>query len=419
MTGQDLERRHDLRRRLRRLGLVRGVKNLLTPSPRRRVAIESLIEGHFHQTSHGHCFVTTATFPANHHHGDLPLSDFLALSPQVTATIGNDPALAATDLRQAVFLDTETTGLSGGTGTMAFLVGLGFFEEERFHLLQVFLRDPGDEPAMIHLLADLLPQFAALVTFNGRGFDVPILETRFILARQPFPLTTTPHLDLLGPARRLWRMRLPSCSLGTLEQEVLGVQRDQADVASGVIPYIYRDYLRTGDAREIVRILYHNRVDVLSLVTLAVRLSRAFAAPWKDPTLTSADFYALARWYREAGGEAERALRTALAASLPHDLRQRALRELALLLKRERRRGEAVEWWQQLAAESPADVLAAVELAKTFEWHISRLALAAGWTRLALARVERWPAGAQREQARGEIRHRLKRLRRKRAKGRN
>jgi uncharacterized protein YprB with RNaseH-like and TPR domain len=412
MSKHDLHRRHDLRRRLRRLGVVKGIQDLEAPSARRRVAIESLVEGDFHETPRGQCFVAQKSLPPTYHHGDLPLEAFLSLRPQIAAAIADEPGLAQIDLQGALFLDTETTGLSAGTGTMAFLVGLGFFQDDQFHLWQVFLRDPGDEPAMIHLLADLLPGFEALVTFNGRGFDVPILETRFILDRRSFPLTATPHLDLLGPARRLWRMRLKSCALGALEREVLGLQRDQADVPSGIIPTIYRDYLRTGDAREISRVLYHNQVDVLSMVTLAARLGRAFADPWEDAALTEADFYALSRWYEERE-RTEQALRRALAGNLPPELRQRALRDLALIFRRADRRDRAFEWWQQLAVEDPGGVLAPVELAKTFEWHIVRLDLAIEWTQLALARAERWPPGPDRQRQLAELRHRLERLERK------
>jgi uncharacterized protein YprB with RNaseH-like and TPR domain len=414
--------REDLRRRLRELGVVQGVHELATLPPRRRVAIEDLVPGRFHTTSHGQCFVVEAAYPLDHSHGDLPLSSFLGLSPEVAARVARDDALTSVDLRRVCFLDTETTGLSGGTGTMAFVVGLGFFTEESFQLHQYFLRDPGDEPAMIESLAELLPEFEALASFNGRAFDVPILENRFILARVPPPTTGMPHLDLLHPSRRLWHYRLPSCALGALERGVLGVLREQDDVPGGVIPYLYRDYLRTGDAREMKRVLYHNEVDVLSLVTLAARLCRVFADPWaeaeleRDERLNGAEFYGLGRWYAAEGkpAETERAYRTAMAqADFAPDLRARILRDLGYFLKRANRRGEAFAYWQQLALEATGDVLAHIELAKYFEWHVEDLSLATGWTRAALAQVEGWPAGQRRETALAELHHRLARLERK------
>ena len=413
MAKRDQDSRDELSRRLRRLGLVRGKRALSTPSPRRRVAIESLVDGIFHETPHGRCFVARSDFTVDHPQGDLPLGSFLDISPDVLATIGGEPALQSVDLTKAVFLDTETTGLSGGTGTMAFVVGLGFFEKDGFQLHQVFMRDPGDEPSMVHLLEELLAQFTALVTFNGRAFDVPILETRFTLSRRRSPLSGMPHLDLLPPARRMWRLSLPSCALGVLEQEVLGIRRDQADVPSGEIPQIYRDYLRTGDARDVSRILYHNQVDILSLVVLAARLGRIFESPWDEPDLSGTEYYSLARWHDRLGGEVEPTLRIALSKGVPTDLRPRVLHDLAALLKRKGRRGEALEWWQQLALESELEIDALVELAKTFEWHLANLPLAVGWTQVALKRTGLWRAGPRRAQALAELEHRLKRLQRK------
>lgn len=402
--------REVLRRKLRRLGVVRGT-DALPPSSRRRVAIESVTEGEFYETPAGRCFVATHTFPTEHRHGDLPLGAFLDLDPRVLAALGSEPALAEVDPSAAVFLDTETTGLSGGTGTMAFLVGIGYFDHGRFRVLQAFLRDPGDEPAMVDWLAERLSAFQMVVTFNGRGFDLPILENRFILARRPFPLADTPHLDLLPASRRVWRWRLTSCALGTLEREVLGVERDQADIPSGVIPHVYRDYLRTGDAREIPRILYHNRMDVMSLTGLATRLAQALSDPLGQDWLEGPDLYAIA-WWPESDTGAEPILRAALSTGLPQHMRLRALKGLALLLKRQRRWSEAIEWWQQLAVENPNSVTAAVELAKIFEWRIPRPDLAMGWARLAQARASRLQEG-RRERALDELTHRLARLVRK------
>jgi hypothetical protein len=199
--------------------------------------------------------------------------------------------------------------------------------------------------------------------------------------------------------------------------------REQDDVPSGIIPFLYRDYLRTGDAREMQRVLYHNVVDILSLVTLATRLYHTFADPWSDPGLSSAEFFGLGRWYANEGrlAETERAYRMALQLwseqagnTYPSpDLRSRILDELGNLLKRAERRAEAFGYWQQLALESRSDVGAHVELAKHYEWHASNLPLAAGWTRAALAQVKDWPLGPHRSAVTAELRHRLARLERK------
>lgn len=401
----------DLRERLRRLGVVRGMRRL-PPSPRRPVAVESVLPGRFYETPAGRCWLARTEYPAGHAHGRLLLQSFLSLPADILAVIGGDPSLAAVLPSQALFLDTETTGLSGGTGTMAFLVGLGFFEEDRFVVLQAFLRDPGDEPAMIGFLEEFLPRFRWLVTFNGRGFDVPILQNRFILARRPFPLDGAPHLDLLPLARRLWRERLVSCALTALERDVLGVVRDQADIPSGVIPLVYRDYLRTGDAREIPRILYHNRMDILSMPVLTAYLGQVFADP-ESVGLSGEELGALALWYGETGRDAEQLLRAALRRTPRGERRARWLTELALAVKRRGEWGRSVEWWQQLALEASDRVGPAVELAKVYEWHLARPDLALGWAREALRRAENLPPGPHREQEMAAVRHRLRRLERR------
>ena len=413
--------RDDMRQRLRELGVVKGVRELVTLSPQRRLAIEDLVPGHFHTTSRGQCFIAETTYPPDHRHGALSLSTFLDLPVEVLARVAQDGRLASADRRRVCFLDTETTGLSGGTGTMAFVVGLGFFTDDGFHLRQHFLRDPGDEPAMVEALAELVPHFEALVSFNGRAFDLPILENRFILARTRPLAAGMPHLDLLPPARRLWHLHLSSCALSALEPAVLGVSREQDDIPSGIIPYLYRDYLRTGDAREMKRVLYHNGIDILSMVTLAARLCRAFADPWSEGAdgsharLSGAEFLALGHWYAAEGrlAEAERAYRAALETGLAPDLRANGLRTLGATFKRAGRWSGACACWQQLALEEQGDVLAHVELAKYFEWHVGDLLLAAGWTRAALAQVEQWPPGLRHDTLLTELHHRLARLERK------
>lgn len=415
--------RDDLRRRLRQLGVVKGTRGLANLPSRPAVAIEDVTSGRYYTTSHGRCFIVEESYAGEHRHGNLPLSSYLALSPEEIVRAVQDDALSHIDWKKACFIDTETTGLSGGTGTMAFVVGIGFFEDEQFQVQQYFLRDPGDEPAMVEALAERLPEFDVLVSFNGRAFDVPILENRFILARMPPPTGAMAHLDLLPLARSLWRYALPSCSLGTIEQEVLGVRREQADVPGGEIPYLYRDYLRTGDARDMKRVLYHNVIDVLSMVTLAARLCRRLVSPWDEIDLKGPEFYALARRATKQGAreKAEQAYRSALEGDLDLELRLRTLRSLALLLKREDRRDEAYAYWQQMALETDPSsrdfVRAHVELAIYFEWHVEDLERAAEWTESAIAAVETWRSGYRRREQLEELRHRLDRLRRKMAAG--
>lgn len=399
------ERRRDLHRRLSRLGRVPR------PSPMAPPARPASLPGVERLTPLGPAFLREETYPRGHLHGGRPLESVLAFPPDLVADLAGAPA-SPTGL---VYLDTETTGLAGGAGTLVFLVGVGWFEAEGFRLRQYFLRDPAEEPAMLHALLDDLAAAEGVVTFNGRAFDLPLLEMRFTIGlRRPAAWQPRSHLDLLPPARRLWRRALPDCRLGTLEAHVLGVHRSEADVPGEEIPGIYLDYLRTGDTRDIERVMYHNAVDVLSLVGLAAEVLSRHAAT--DPgRLTGAEALALARWHERAGraDPAEAAYRVA-SADRAREVQVEALRHYAAYLKRQRRYLEAVEAWQAWHALAPEDPRPCVELAKAFEWHLGDLAQAEAWARRGLVCLSHWPPGWRRERLWGELEHRLRRLERKR-----
>ncbi|MGH2593861.1 MAG: ribonuclease H-like domain-containing protein [Anaerolineae bacterium] len=429
----------DLRDKLRRLGVHKGAAKI-QPQPRRRSrasALESLIDGRLIDTPHGPTFLHEETYAADHPHGGHALGDVLSLSPAIAAQIGNDPALEKIDLSRVVFLDTETTGLAGGAGTLAFLVGIGTFQpptsnlqlptsnsnsNSNFHLHQFFLRSPGEEPAMLHALADLLDSFDAVISFNGRGFDMPLLQSRFTLARMRPRILRAPHLDLLMPARRVWRGRLPSCALSSLERHVLSVQRDQADVPGFLIPEMYLHYVRSGDASEMPRVMYHNAIDILSMVSLSTRLITLFA-PLQSPPLAgrpepdAGDWLALGKWYDDLGRatDAESALRACLVAQPDRVTWTSALHRLGYLLKRLDRREEAARVWEALSeSETWEGVEACIELAKHYEWREVNPGRASAWTREAIAIAQMLPDSYARDRLAAELTHRMERLERKR-----
>jgi tetratricopeptide (TPR) repeat protein len=313
------------------------------------------------------------------------------------------------------FVDTETTGLAGGTGTYAFLVGVGVFEGETFAIHQFFMRDFHEEPAQLHALGELLDGLEAVVSFNGKSFDMPLLETRFLMARQPPRLHGAPHLDLLPVARRFWKYRLESCALSSLETEVLGVRRARSDVPGWLIPSLYVDYARSGDAREMPRIFYHNAQDILSLVTLTARMCDLLAPPLPGAEeVPGEDLYGLGRLLQELDdlNRAESAYLQAAQTCRVPGVREASMRDLAYLLKRQERREEALPWWQQLV-ETDGAVYACEELAKHYEWQDEDLREAITWTRRGIALVEAWPPGHKRRDALADLAHRLERLERK------
>ncbi len=409
----------DLRDKLRQLGVTKGTARLrpTTSPPRHDRSIEALVDGQEIESAMGRTFLVQERYALDHVHGAMTLASFLNHPADLAAQLCHDPRLAQADLGRAAFLDTETTGLAGGTGTLVFLVGVGTFEgEERkaFHLRQFFLREPDEETAMLAALDEVMQERQAVVTFNGRGFDLPLLQARYTLARMRPRWLALPHLDLLPPARRVWRDRLPSCSLWSLEGQILGVQRTQDDVPGFLIPQMYVSYLNTGDATEMQRVLYHNQQDVLSMVTLAAHLCRMFGDPLEaalDPT----DLVSLGKWYDDLGlvEQAERAFRAALERETPAEPRTLALTRLGFLLKRQERRQEALEVWRQLAESEDSAVTAHVELAKHYEWYAGDLDQARVWTETALQVVAAWAPGYARDRADEDLSHRLQRLRRK------
>lgn len=405
---------NDLQERLRQLGVVKGARQLRPAPPVARPTAASPLEallpgGRIEPHPTGGCFVLDHTYPLGHGHGRAPLAALLDYDPSVAIPFLHTGPLPAS-FRDFLFIDTETTGLAGA-GTMAFMVGVAFFEGNALIVRQYFLRGPADEPALLGHLSQLAASKQGLISFNGRSFDLPLLDNRYLLTRQPAHLAnwlTLPHLDLLHPARRVWRGRLTSCSLGSLEQQLLEVNRTHEDVPGWFIPTLYANYLRGGDAEPIARIFYHNQYDLLSMVTLAVCLLRQITSPHPDDH--PLDLCGVGRWQADLGlvETAEQTLRLALRppATTP------ATAALADLLKRQGRREEAVPLWETLVAEG--DELTAVyhlELAKYYEWHVVDVPRAHAWTSKALAHVQSH-APYQRPLLQ-EIEHRLGRLARK------
>ena len=405
----------ELRDRLRRMGVHRGMPRARSRRRRRGPAIETLLPGQIVDTDHGPFFLYREGHKLDTRHGHHGLDDLLAHPPQTAALLARDGRLAGVDFRRMAFIDTETTGLAGGTGTYAFLVGVGVFEDDGFAIHQFFMRDYDEELAMLHALGELLDGLDAVVSFNGKSFDLPLLETRFIMARQLPRLVDAPHLDLLQPARRFWKYRLDSCALSSLETEILGVQRTHEDVPGWLIPGLYVDYARSGDAREMPGIFYHNAQDILSLVTLAARMCDLLSTPLPaDAGVPGEDLYGLARLLHDLGqsDRAEAAFEQSALTSQGTPVREIAMRDLAYLLKRQERRKEALPWWQELV-ESEAAVYACEELAKHYEWHDEDLSQAIAWTEQGITLVKVWTPGPKRRDTMAELEHRLERLNRK------
>ncbi|MFQ5922627.1 MAG: ribonuclease H-like domain-containing protein [Anaerolineales bacterium] len=402
----------DLRRRLERLERGRPSARART---RRRARAQDLPPGEEVETAEGLAYRIDTHYAVDYRHGRSSLQEVLSYAPSLAAEVASDAGLERSRMQRWGFIDIETTGLSGGAGTLGFLIGLGTFQEGEFNLRQYFLRDPEEEAATLQSLRSDLEGVEGIVTFNGRTFDLPVLESRYTIAlRDRWRLSARPHLDLLYPSRRLWSKTLTNCRLSTLERHVLQVERTEDDVPGALIPGMYLGYLRTGDASDMARVIYHNAVDILSLVGLLSVVLNRHRLP--DPTgLSGGEALAVARWHEAAGRnpEAEAAYRAAVSGAPNDVLRAEALKHLTALLKRQSRRPEALRAWEEWHSSAPEDASPCIELAMYYEWEARDLPQAVEWAQAALGIVGKWPKGWRREQRRQEIDHRMARLRRK------
>lgn len=304
-------------------------------------------------------------------YGDFAIALGLEIPGRALAFLSHDDAFEPLTLESALFLDLETTGLAGGTGTLPFLVGMGYFRDGKFKVGQYFLAEMADEDAMVRSLGAFIREmdFKSVVTYNGKAFDLPLLETRFALHRERFPLADLPHLDFLFAARQLWKHKYESCRLFHLAREIVKAERDE-DIPGAEIPLRYFQYVRTGDEALIEPILYHNQEDILSLLGVVIagarllgRGERPEAADEMDPL----DLVGVGRLY-ESAGDAERSaelFEQALKRNLSGELSVRVQRKLSAHLKRNRDWGKAVILWKDLSRQDQLDAFR--ELAMYYE----------------------------------------------------
>jgi hypothetical protein len=407
----DFSQKTSLSDKLKSLGVKTGTAHLAPPKPD-SLSIDSVVAGNFLATPRGDVFIAEQSYPSNYIYGSAPLLSSFPLS--FISQWANDPAIENFPLTKFAFLDTETSGLSVGTGTYAFLVGVARFTSDQFVLKQFFMRDPAEEPALLEGLANFLAPCEALVTFNGKAFDAPLLTTRYRLHQIPNPYKDYSHLDLLPLARRLWRDRLESRALKYLEEHVLGLTRSTEEVPGYEIPWLYFDYLRTGDARPMAGVFYHNAMDVVAMAALLAHMNEMMQNPYDGKVQHGLDFIALGKLFEDLGhwDEAARLFERGLESGLDEADFGVAVRRLSILQKKRGDLGEAIRLWESAAEQG--HLYAFIELAKHYEHKERDAKSALKWTRSALEQAEKIDLPAYvRKFWIGEIEHRMERLKRK------
>ena len=297
--------------------------------------------------------------------------DLYDLAPEALRRIGWSGR--AFDIEKCLFLDTETTGLSGGAGTVAFLVGVGFIENGVMTVEQLFMRDYSDETEMLRALCELMRGRDCAVTFNGRSFDMPLIKSRFTLNR----MRDVPELfdlDLLHPARRVWKLRIESCRLSNIEDKILGVAREN-DIPGCDVPARYFEYLKTGDMGLIEDVIRHNRQDILTLASLLSELARVYRHPERQAH--TQDLFSLGKAL-ERQGESAQARELYRLSAVPRKagnlsaMRADAVAGLAnlRLFRLSIRSGDlecAVQTLEQMVAREQMGIIPHIELSKIYE----------------------------------------------------
>jgi uncharacterized protein len=324
----------------------------------RRTRLAELLGAEQRLTAHGRHLAVTSRFPS---------PGLRTIGPRAHRLLAPGSGSEVADPAHWLFLDTETTGLAGGTGTYAFLVGVGWWDGDSFVVEQLFMRDHSEEPSLLLDLAGRLAERRVLVTFNGKSFDWPLLETRYRMTRAARVQNPSAHLDLLHPARQLWRFRLKSVALAELEKHVLQLERG-FDIPSHTIPARYFDFLRGGPEEPIVEIFRHNQMDLCGLAALALRITGLLEEPETCCGDASAAF-GVSRMLHRHGEElmAEQGYQRALTFGLPQEADRIARRELALLARRQGDFARANAIWETLLGDSSDSIHAYEQLAIHYE----------------------------------------------------
>ncbi|MGA9884597.1 MAG: ribonuclease H-like domain-containing protein [Candidatus Acidiferrales bacterium] len=317
-----------------------------------------------------------AAAPFDAPEGEIDLRILRLIAPEASREVA--------DPRKWLFLDTETTGMAGGSGTYAFLVGIAWWDAGGLEVEQFFMREHSEEHSLLLELAERMAERRVLVTFNGKSFDWPLLETRYRMTRNIKMPVPRAHLDFLHPARNLWRPRLGSVRLAKLEQHVLGWNRG-TDVMSELIPSIYFDYLRGGSPEPLVPIFHHNQMDLRGLAALAARVLALLAHP-EEHGQDALEIFGVSRICERRGDVRARDLyERSIAGELPEAVNRKARRSLALLAKRAGDRGRAAAIWAEMLGSSREGLEAYEQLAIHYERRARDRQKAAALTRQALA----------------------------------
>jgi uncharacterized protein YprB with RNaseH-like and TPR domain len=399
--------------KLRELGVHLGTADLAKSPPKKNSPkLVDLFDGCWESYSRGDCFVLRKTIPLNYQHGSHDLSAFSFPAINSRLLIRSEGPQISRD--RILFIDTETTGLSGGAGSYIFLIGAARFEANALHLAQFFLQDPSSEPAQLEALEGFSASTELVVSYNGKSFDLPRINARYALHRWVTPFKDVLHIDLLHIARRLWRDHLPGCTLGDLEQHLLRFKRTDEDVPGWQVAEMFYDYLHTGDPSPLTSVFYHNEMDVISLASLLDYIHHRIAEPLEPSFSDQPDLVSIADYLLSLGSQGlalevfDQAFRSN---SVTAESRISGMLSLASYYKKAGDYLAALPLWEGCA--QAGDHRAMIELAKYHEHRSSDLQESIHWTLTALDSYTSQKSSLDRDRLIAEAEHRLDRLKAK------
>jgi len=398
---------------LKELGVQVGTSNL--PKPPKQKSARNLIDvfkGSWEETDQGDCFVVRKSLSLNQNHGLIPLAKYPEMA--VFSAIPGLEGIADISRENILFIDTETTGLSGGAGTYVFLIGVAKYLKDGIQFAQFFLQDPAEESSQLSALENFVSSSDLIVSYNGKSFDVPRIKTRFSFHNRQSPFDDMCHIDLLHIARRLWKKHLPGCTLGDLEHHILGLKRSSLDIPGWQVSEKFFEYLQTGDPAPLEGVFYHNEIDVISLVSLLSYITERLTNPISPAYHDQHDLISIGEYliHLRQENQAISVLSKALVnKEISNEIRIAGLLSLAKLYKRSAEFDLAIPLWEECAELK--DPRPHIELAKYYEHKKSDFQEAVHWTLTALEIYRESKPGPQSSVLIAEAEHRLSRLKRK------
>ena len=395
----------DLLKKLQSMGLKIEKGSDIISEPAKKTSIDQIINGEWIESQGERVFVVKESYPFGSIHGNVMFQKELQFG-SIAKFWGIDQ-LEMMKLRDFLFFDTETSGLSLGVGTIIFLFGCCYFSDNGLEVLQFFLEDPASELIFLANIDELIQGHKCLVSYNGKSFDLPMLKSRMVLNRLPNVNLSKPHLDLLHFSRSLWKLRLESRRLSDIEKDILAFQRSEDEVPGWFVPQLYQDYLSNGDASPLEGVFYHNKNDVVSLAALFSHVTRLVSENSSLESANPLDLISIGSIYRKSGNFSlsENFYQLGLDKKDPSDLDTKILRDFAQLMKKQNKWVEAIKLWEVAAKKD--DPLSCIELAKYSEHREIALLAASDWVDKAIDIINRTEGT---EKIRAELIHRKKRL---------